>query len=99
MSFRNLSLINQAMLDKVVWKIWIQPDSMMVKILKFKYFKRQTARKGKKSSYLWQSLRWGVKGSFIRAQVGQLGKEIRLNVGKTIGSLGDSFQAFCQQQK
>lgn len=79
MAFQNLSLFNQAMLAKIVWKLWIQPNSLVAKILKYKYYKRVDilmARKRTKKSYMWKVF-IGEESSLVRVQPGQSDKAIR----------------------
>lgn len=81
MDLKNILLTNQAMLVKVVWKIWTQADSLMAKIIKYKYFKRGdilTMSKGRKNSYLWQSLFWG-KEIINKGSSSSIGKETHTN--------------------
>lgn len=68
-------------------EIWTQSNSLMAKILKYKYFKRGDiliARKGRKSSYLWQSLLWGR--AFIDKGVGWT-----IGQGKLVKCLDDNW--------
>lgn len=68
MGFRDFTLFNQALLAKQAWRILINPDSMVARILKMKYFHStnfQDARLGHNPSYMWRSLLWG-RGLLLR---------------------------------
>ncbi|KAL5794878.1 hypothetical protein ACOSP7_003472 [Xanthoceras sorbifolium] len=81
LGFKDLSLFNQALLGKQAWRIVMNKDSLVSRVLKAKYFRQEdflsvSLKQG--SSHLWRSLVWGrsllVKG--LRWRVGN-GKDIR----------------------
>ncbi|KAL5781686.1 hypothetical protein ACOSP7_006715 [Xanthoceras sorbifolium] len=81
LGFKDLSLFNQALLGKQEWRIVMNNDSLVSRILKEKYFRQEdflsvSLKQG--SSHLWRSLVWGrsllLKG--LRWRVGN-GKDIR----------------------
>lgn len=69
MSFRKISLFNQAMLAKQCWRIIRNQNGLFHKILKGRYFKDEDfvkAKIGNNPSLTWRSICWGhdlfVKG-------------------------------------
>ncbi|KAL5800890.1 hypothetical protein ACOSQ3_032522 [Xanthoceras sorbifolium] len=81
LGFKDLSLFNQALLGKQAWRIVMNKDSLVSRVLKAKYFRQEDflyAPLKQGSSHLWRSLVWGrsllLKG--LRWRVGN-GKNIR----------------------
>ncbi|KAL5775011.1 hypothetical protein ACOSP7_012568 [Xanthoceras sorbifolium] len=81
LGFKDLSLFNQALLGKQAWRIVMNKDSLVSRVLKTKYFRQEdflsvSLKQG--SSHLWRSLVWGRSLLFkgIRWRVGN-GKDIR----------------------
>jgi hypothetical protein len=65
MGFRDISAFNEALLAKQGWRIMTDPDSLLEKVPKAKYFPKGhflQAKRGPKSSYSWQSI---FKASWI----------------------------------
>ncbi|GAU20573.1 hypothetical protein TSUD_33200 [Trifolium subterraneum] len=65
MRFRNLSAFNEALLAKQGWRILAEPQTLLARTLKAKYFpqcKFLQAKPGYRSSYCWQSIQ---KASWI----------------------------------
>ncbi|KAK3211935.1 hypothetical protein Dsin_016641 [Dipteronia sinensis] len=61
MGFRNLSIFNQALLAKQVWRLHHNPLPLAAKVLKQCYFADSSvmnAGSGSSSSYLWRSFMW-----------------------------------------
>lgn len=61
LGFRNLSHLNKALLAKQVWRIMANPNSLVARILKARYFKHtdiMEATLGSNPSYIWRSLLW-----------------------------------------
>jgi hypothetical protein len=59
MGFRDISSFNQALLAKQGWRIMTEPDSLLAKVFKAKYFPTSNflqAKPGHRSSYSWQSI-------------------------------------------
>jgi hypothetical protein len=67
MGFRDTRAFNEAMLAKQGWRILTEPTSLMARVLKAKYFPKNTfmqAKSGPRASYSWQSIlkaRWILK--------------------------------------
>jgi hypothetical protein len=65
MGFRNISAFNEALLAKQGWRIMTDPESLLAKVVKAKYFPKGHflhAKRGPKASYSWQSI---LKASWI----------------------------------
>ncbi|PNX60286.1 hypothetical protein L195_g051848, partial [Trifolium pratense] len=59
MGFRDLRAFNEALLAKQGWRIISEPNSLMARTLKAKYFPNHSffqAKQGHRSSYSWQSI-------------------------------------------
>jgi len=59
MSFKDLSTFNLAMLDKQGWKFQTDPESIVSRIFKYRYFPTKsslTANSGHNPSYSWQRI-------------------------------------------
>jgi hypothetical protein len=59
MGFRDIQAFNLALLAKQGWRIITEPNTMLAKLLKAKYFPNSSllqAKQGKRSSYTWQSI-------------------------------------------
>ncbi|KAL5805331.1 hypothetical protein ACOSQ3_032131 [Xanthoceras sorbifolium] len=81
LGFKDLSLFNQALLGKQAWRIVMNKDSLVSRVLKAKYFRQEdflsvSLKQG--SSHLWRSLVWGRSLLFkgLRWRVGN-GTDIR----------------------
>ncbi|KAL5553367.1 hypothetical protein UlMin_040768 [Ulmus minor] len=62
MGFKDLSLFNQALLGKQVWRITQNPQSLVVQVLKARYFPYSSiweAEALSNASYVWKSILWG----------------------------------------
>lgn len=62
MGFRELQNFNQALVAKQGWRLLCNPNSMVARMLKAKYFPRGTfleAEAGANSSFFWRSFVWG----------------------------------------
>lgn len=61
MGFRYLESFNKALLAKKIWRIFANPDTLVARALKERYFKHQDVMKatlGSNPSFIWQSLMW-----------------------------------------
>ncbi|XP_075475624.1 putative mitochondrial protein AtMg00310 [Primulina tabacum] len=61
LGFRQLESFNKALLAKQLWRIIIELESVVARVLKARYFKHQDivhASLGSNPSYIWQSLLW-----------------------------------------
>jgi ribonuclease HI len=59
MGFRDFRSFNKALLAKQCWRLWKQPDSLVGKIMKAKYFPNHNvldATLGKRPSFAWRSI-------------------------------------------
>ena len=82
MRFKGLKAFNMAMLGKQAWKILTQPDSLITKLFKAKYFLNSdyfTARVGHNPSYVWKSL-WSVKDVVRNGFKWSIGTGTRISV-------------------
>ena len=62
MGFRDLSVFNQAMLGKKVWRLVNMPSSLAARVLKAKYYPSSSIWEAKalsNASYMWKSVLWG----------------------------------------
>ena len=62
LGFREFSSFNQALITKQGWRVMHNPESLMAKILKAKYFKHtdfMDAKLGSNPSFVWRSILWG----------------------------------------
>ncbi|KAL5567359.1 hypothetical protein UlMin_030523 [Ulmus minor] len=62
MGFKDLSLFNQALLGKQVWRITQKPHSLVAQVLKARYFPCSSiweAEALSSASYVWKSILWG----------------------------------------
>ncbi|CAN1814975.1 Putative ribonuclease H protein At1g65750 [Linum perenne] len=75
MNFRDLTGFNLAMLGKQGWKFISDPDALVSKVFKAKYFPKGdflTAKEGKNPSLVWKSI-WSAQhivGSGVRWKIG-----------------------------
>jgi hypothetical protein len=63
MGFRDLGCFNKALLAKQGWRLWKEPDSLVSKIMKAKYYPNGSfleSHLGNKPSFAWRSI-WGAK--------------------------------------
>lgn len=61
LGFRNLISFNKALLAKQVWRIVVNPHSLVARVLKARYFKHQDimeAQLDANPSYIWRSILW-----------------------------------------
>ncbi|XP_059310845.1 uncharacterized protein LOC132062256 [Lycium ferocissimum] len=62
LGFRDLKAFNMALLAKTAWRVLKNPDSLMAKVLKSKYFPNSSFMNAEvkgSSSWIWRSLMWG----------------------------------------
>lgn len=78
MGFRRLESFNKALLAKQIWRLIVNPSSLVARVLKARYFKHQDvmrANLGSNPSYIWRSLLWSrqllVKGTWWRVGNGR----------------------------
>ncbi|XP_073051686.1 uncharacterized mitochondrial protein AtMg00310-like [Primulina eburnea] len=61
MGFRHMEAFNKALLAKQIWRLMTMSDSMVVRVLKARYFKHQDIMKAtieSNPSFIWRSLLW-----------------------------------------
>ncbi|KAH9793378.1 putative reverse transcriptase/RNA-dependent DNA polymerase [Citrus sinensis] len=64
LGFRNLSSFNQTLVAKQNWRIIQEPESLVARVLKARYFKNSSlmqAQMGSYHSFIWRSILWGRK--------------------------------------
>ena len=62
LGFHDIGKFNQALLGKQAWRIWNNPDSLVAKVLKGKYFRRGNFLEcglGSRISFVWRSIMHG----------------------------------------
>jgi len=80
MGFKSLRAFNLAMIGKQAWKLISNPDSLITKLLKAKYFPHSdyfSASIGHNPSYVWRSF-WSVRNYLKR------GLKWSIGMGETI---------------
>lgn len=61
MGFRDLTIFNKALMAKQVWRMTGNPEHMVTKFFKARYFKHMDIMEailGTNQSYVWRSLLW-----------------------------------------
>jgi hypothetical protein len=87
LGYRDLEPFNMALLAKQGWRIMLNPDCLVAKVLKSKYFSKEdflTSRLGSNPSFVWRSL-WGAK------YLVQAGMIWRVGDGKSVKIWGDKW--------
>lgn len=77
MGFREISLFNQAMLAKQSWRLIRNPDSLLFKVLRGRYFRNESFLKapiGSNPSLAWRSIVWG-RDLFIKGYCWKVGND------------------------
>ncbi|KAH9769616.1 reverse transcriptase domain-containing protein [Citrus sinensis] len=62
LGFRDFSCFNQALIAKQGWRLIQNPEALMARVLKAKYFKNSSfmdAKLGANPSFVWRSILWG----------------------------------------
>lgn len=84
LGFRDLETFNKALLAKHCWRILQNPESLAAKILKVKYFSRDSildAKLGNRPSYVWRTI-GPARGLLKRAFNEELGMEKNIKIWK-----------------
>lgn len=87
LGFRQLVSFNKVLLTKQVWRILHNPDALMSRVLKARYFWNQTvmeAKAGSNPSYIWRSICWS-------RSIMHRGLRWKVNDGNDINIGMDSF--------
>ncbi|XP_026416443.1 uncharacterized protein LOC113311863 [Papaver somniferum] len=65
LSFRDLEILNQALLTKMAWRINSQPDLLCAKVIRAKYFRGEEflhiQNDRKRASWIWRGIEDGLK--------------------------------------
>ena len=80
LGFRDVSCFNQALLAKQGWRLLQNPESLVAKVIKARYYKNTdflNAKVGSSPSFIWRSILWG-------RQVLQKGTRWRIENGEKI---------------
>jgi ribonuclease HI len=102
LGFRDFHAFNKAMLGKQGWRILQNPDSLVAKVLKAKYFPRTSffeATLGHNPSFAWRSL-WGVREVLARGSRWRIGEgsNVRVMEDSWLRGGGDKMVAAPQQE-
>ncbi|KAL2895927.1 hypothetical protein RDABS01_000461 [Bienertia sinuspersici] len=82
MGFRDLKCFNLALLAKQVWRLHVENDSLLHKVIKAKYFKHEDileANRGFDPSFTWRSL-WNAKSLLKEGMIWRVGNGSNINV-------------------
>ncbi|KAL4310628.1 hypothetical protein GQ457_01G034890 [Hibiscus cannabinus] len=84
--FRNLSQFNVALLAKQCWRLVTQPNCLMAKILKARYYPQTdflNSSLGSSPSYVWRSL-WSAKGLILQGMGWCIGSGHHVNIWRDL---------------
>lgn len=82
MGFRDLVCFNKALLAKQIWRLWKNPDSLIARIMKAKYYSKSSvleATLGNRPPFAWRSIHGAsdlIKGGLVW-RIGN-GKRVRI---------------------
>uniref|UniRef100_A0A803QFF3 Reverse transcriptase domain-containing protein n=1 Tax=Cannabis sativa TaxID=3483 RepID=A0A803QFF3_CANSA len=98
MGFRSFIDFNQAMLAKQAWRLFENPNSLLGRLLKHRYFSRNSfldAHLGHSPSLTWQGIHWGRK-LLIKGLRFKVGNGFRIQSGLDPWIPGhDEFKPIC----
>ena len=92
MGFRNLHIFNQALLAKQMWRLHVNHDTLLHKILKARYFRHDDileARRGLDPSYSWRNL-WGAKSLLLDGLRWRVGDGTSIRVWEDVWCKGST---------
>ncbi|XP_073019456.1 uncharacterized protein [Primulina eburnea] len=95
MGFRNLEMFNGSLLAKQVWRISINPESLVAQVLKARFFKYNDimdTQLGNNPSFIWSSLLWS-------RELLRNGLCWRVGNGKNIATFRDQWIPRCRSLK
>ncbi|XP_060968396.1 uncharacterized protein LOC133035959 [Cannabis sativa] len=84
MGFRSFVHFNHAMLSKQAWRLVQQPDSLLARVLKSKYYPNNSileANPGHSPSLTWQGIHWG-KGLLVAGLRWKISEGCRVNISR-----------------
>ena len=73
LGFRDISCFNQALVAKQSWRIIHDPESLMARVLKARYFKHDdflNAKIGTNPSFIWRSILWTNNSKMLKWRIG-----------------------------
>ncbi|XP_075507390.1 uncharacterized protein LOC142544216 [Primulina tabacum] len=86
LGFRQLETFNQALLAKQIWRIISEPDSLVARVLKGRYFRHQDimeAEMGINPSSIWRALMWS-RSLLAKGLCWKVGDGARINTFEDI---------------
>ncbi|KAA3469656.1 reverse transcriptase [Gossypium australe] len=82
LGFRNLAQFNVALLAKQGWRFLTNPNSLVTRVFKAKYFPRSdfiNSQLGNKTSYVWRSI-WAAKGVLEKCLIWKVGTGTSISI-------------------
>lgn len=82
LGFRDLNMFNVSLLAKKCWRIWSQPNCLLARVLKARYFAKTNflhAELGSYPSFTWRSI-LAVKGLLEMGIGWRIGNRMSVNI-------------------